>query len=277
MRAGRLTTKRYKTRKRGWGWLLALIAGFGIGAAAATFRPENWQVSLPVPFVTVPASPTRPPEETQAEERTLTLPGRSWYALQVGAFDSQEAAQSLAASFQNRGAAGYVLRQDTYRVLAAAYPARADAQAVVSQLKNQHQVDAIVTDVLQPEVTLRLSGQKGQLTALGDAYDALNQLAEHLSALSLRLDQRTMDSGQILSAIRSERETLLALSGRLESWFGSEAPKEVGQVKALLDDLCRSLDDCLSTQGNTALGARIKYAQLQCICRMAAYAAGLAL
>ena len=276
MRAGKLKTRRYKVRRRGWGWFILLLLGIVLGAAAMSLNQGLWQVSLPVPLVTVPVSPTRPPEETRAEERTLTLPSHTWYALQLGAFDSLESAQSLAASFQSRGAAGFLLRQEKYRVLAAAYLTRTEAQAVVSQLKNQHNVEAVVTEIVQPEVTLRLSGQRGQLTALSDACDALDHLSEHLGVLSSALDQKTMSGSQILSAILSERDTVQALSAQLTDWFGSSMPAQVSGVKTLLDDLARSLDACLSASGNTALGAAIKYAQLQCACGMAAYAAGLA-
>ena len=39
--------------------------------------------------------------------------------------------------------------------------------------------------------------------------------------------------------------------------------------------LSLSLDKALSTQGTAALGAHIKYAQLQCLCRMADHAKAL--
>ena len=276
MRAGKLKTRRYKTRKGGWRYLAILAVGIALGAAVLSLRERVGPLSLPAPFVTVPLSPTRAPEELRQEERTLTLPGQTWYALQLGAFDSPEAAQSLAASFQSRGAGGYVLRQGNFLVLAAAYSTRAEAQAVVNQLKNQHQVDAAVTDILQPEVTLLLSGQQGQLTALEDACGALDRLAEHLSVLSAGLDQRILGADQLLPALRSERDTLQALSVRLTEWFGPSCPDEISPVKRLLDDLTVSLDACLSASGGTALGAAVKYAQLQCICRMAAYAAAFA-
>jgi hypothetical protein len=43
----------------------------------------------------------------------------------------------------------------------------------------------------------------------------------------------------------------------------------------MLDALAQSLNDALAAQGTAALGGRIKYAQLQCLCRMADHAEGL--
>ena len=45
---------------------------------------------------------------------------------------------------------------------------------------------------------------------------------------------------------------------------------------AVLDALSLSLNDAMVAQGTAALGAGLKYAQLQCLCRMADHAAGLA-
>jgi hypothetical protein len=161
MRAGRLKTKRYPVRKRG-GWAAALLlAGLLLGAGAVTYGKQAWEAALPLlpGVLQSSAAQTPAPETAVREERTLTLPGHTWYALQLGTFDSADAAEALAETYRNRGAAGYIRRQGQYQVLAAAYTARADAQAVMTQLRVNHQVEAKLTEITQPEVTLRLSGR----------------------------------------------------------------------------------------------------------------------
>ena len=275
MRAGKLKMKRYPVRKRGGGWALLLLLGVLSGAGAATWGKQALETVLPKLRQASPPSLAAAPEPAEREERTLTLPGYTWYALQLGAFDSADAAESLAASFRGRGAAGYVLNQDRYKVLAAAYVSRADAQAVITQLRTQHQVDAVLTEISRPEVTLRLSGRPEQLTALSDAYEALEQLSIQLAALSDSLDRGKTDRQTALSALQSHRDTLTALKSRLDAQFGENAPKAVRDTADTLDALSLSLAEAMSAQGTAALGARIKYAHLQCLCRMAEHAAEL--
>ena len=62
--------------------------------------------------VTIETAPTATPIPTDAlfdetvEEREITLPSATWYALQLGAFESETAAEELANQFVKRGAPG---------------------------------------------------------------------------------------------------------------------------------------------------------------------------
>ena len=275
MRAGRLATRRYKVRRGYGGWiglaavcLLLVIAGYALR--------QGW-ITLSLPVITPEkAAATHPPQDLSPQERAFTLPGQSWFALQLGAFDQLSSAQSVADGYRSRGAGGYLLQQGSYRVLAAAYATRAEAQAVQNQLKTQHGVEAVITEIVRPEITLHLTGQAMQLTALTDAYDAVDQLIGHLNALFLSLDQGQADTEAILAALRSERDTAAALASRLDTLFAGAGHPAVRNMASLLEDIASALDGCLSAQGRARLGAQVKYCHLLCVCRMAAYAEGLA-
>ena len=132
MRAGRLKTRRYKVRRRGLGWLL-LAVGIALGAAARPLMNGEWRSLLPSQLLPARPVSTPAPQDSQAAERTFTLAGSTWYALELGAFDSAEEAQALASSFRGRGAGGYAAWQDNaWRVLAAAYATRHAAKNLVA-------------------------------------------------------------------------------------------------------------------------------------------------
>lgn len=268
MRAGRLKIRRYKTRRWSRGLAFLLVLALFAGGAAYFFRSRG--ILLPLS-----PSPTLTPEESAPDSRTVTLPGQTWFALQLGVFEQKEAASALAESYRARGAGGYVLLSEHYRVLAACYETRADAQAVQTQLRSQHQVDAYVYELSRPEILLKLSGQKAQLTALTDAWDALDKLAAHLSSLSQALDQRAASAEAVLSAAASEQETAAALATRLRQLFGDQPHTAVAQVIQLLDDLSAALAQTAAAANETRLGAQIKYCHLLCVSRMSEYAAGL--
>ncbi len=273
VRAGRLATRRYKVRKARGGWLLLLLLGIGLGFGGSVYLRKI----APVPEAHIAAEPvpTLPPEETQADERTITLSSQSWYALQAGTYDSTATARQQAEALRARGAGGYIFQKDGCRVLAAAYAARADAQAVMTRLKTRHGLDTEVVEIVSPEITLRLTGQKGQLTALSDAYAALEKLCGHLYQLSLSLDRQETEARDALAALQSEQDTLTELAERLKTRFGASAPPAVSGLRQMLSDCAQSLHAAGSAQSLTRLGAQVKYCHLECICRMAAYAAAL--
>ena len=272
VRAGRLATRRYKVRRQKMGWLL-LIACISLGFCASAYL--RFLQPLPQTHISVQPAPTLPPEETQADERTVTLAAQSWYALQIGVFDDASAAGQEADALRARGAGGYIFRKDGCRLLAAAYTARADAQAVMSRLKTRHGLSTEIVEIVSPEITLRLSGQKGQLTALTDTFSAMEKLCGHLYQLSLSLDRQETEAAEALTALQSERDTLSVLSARLQSRFGASAPAAVLGLKQILDDCVQSLTAAGAAKNLTQLGAQVKYCHLECICRMAAYASVL--
>ena len=102
----------------------------------------------------------------------------------MGFHSTKQAADEEAAAARARGAAGYVLSGNGFSVLAAAYGSRSDAQKVQTQLRSSHQIETAVVDIVRPEITLRLTGQQAQLTALTDACTLMDQLAESCAFLS---------------------------------------------------------------------------------------------
>jgi len=269
MRAGRLAQRTYKTG-RGRGWVFPAVMALLMLTGWALWRQPG-----PEPALTVEPAPTLSPAESALAERTLTLPGQSWYALQLGLFDTPQAARQQAEAFRARGAGGYVMEKEGWRVLAAAYTARADAQAVQHQLKTRSGVDTVIVEIQQPQVTLGLKGQQAQLTALSDALDGVGKLTEHVSALSAALDEGKLTLQEAQAALQSERDTLNALNGQLARLFPSAVHPAVTGLEALLADSAQSLDGALSAPTALGLGAQLKFCQLQCLCRMAAYAAEL--
>lgn len=249
--------------------ILALLLAAGAYALPRALTPQA------APRLSLPPAPTLTPRDSAPDSRVITLAGETWYALQLGAFDSADAARSLADAYRARGAGGLIWQQDVCRVLAAAYETRADAQAVQTRLLGQHGVETVVTDVRWPEVTLRVTGQKAQLDALEDAYDAFPRLIRHLSGLSAALDQGETAAAQAMDALKSERETASALAGRLQALFGKEGHPAVKDVRNMLEGVTAALDAALGAPSATRLGAQIKYCQLFCLCRMAAHAQGL--
>lgn len=268
MRSGRIRIKRYKTGTRRGPLLVLLFLLFAIGCCYLLF--SQGVISLPS-FSGISLSKA----DLQQEKRTLTLPGATHFALQLGVFSEKAGADALAKSYQGRGAGGYVYHRDGYRVLAAAYDTRGDAQAVQNRLADTHGVDAYLYPLTRSEVTLRLTGQKAQLSALSDAFDLCIQQTSALAQLSQSLDDGSMTEGQVRQALSSQQDTVNILAGRLRALFSAEKHPAVSSLLQLMDGLSADLAAAMQAVNATRLGSSIKHCHLQLICQLEAYVAGL--
>lgn len=266
MRAGRLQTRRIKMRRRRLRLLAVLLLLLACGGGL--FLAFKGEAPLKMSF-------KEQAEDLSPAEATLSLPGEVWYALQLGAFSTREAALSEAEKLIPRGAAGYVLQDaGTHRLLAAAYDTRAAAQTVSERLTGEHGIETYVLELSRGALVARCKGQKAQLDALSDAYGCLSACAKQLYALSCGLDAKDKAQEEILDALLSEETTLRTILSRLTRLFpdGPEA------VKALLEGgtaLLKALSDARQAQGATGLSGKLKYAQLLTLDILRGYAKSL--
>lgn len=221
--------------------------------------------------VTPSATPSPTPltetfDET-VETKEITLPETVWYAIQMGAFESEEAAKTLAATYQNRGAAGYVMFQENrYRVLASVYPNKDDAQTVRTQLKTSHEIDSYVHEVAMPELTLKLTGMKGQIDIIEAALRFFPDALTQLQKMSIALDRKEANQQEVAN----ELHVLCARAEELISVFSKRftSPKHimVERIEHLLS-LYRQLEGAINADETlaVALAASLKYQTLAMI------------
>lgn len=213
----------------------------------------------PVPQPT-PISTSEAFDETPAQ-REITLPASTWYALQLGAFENEDAAQALCRQFARRGAAGYVWQDGRYRALAATYPSREDAQQVRLQLNRDHTVDSYLYEITLPQVQLRLRGMQGQLDILEAAFLHANDLVSGLQALSVSLDRQEQSVQEALAVMQGLKAQVETVSLRLQQRFAAPRPQTVSDLCALFDSYCAACNASLP-ESAVALGVRIKWETL---------------
>ena len=265
MRAQGLKTQGYKTSGTLRRIVLCLFVCIAIWLFAAHIRQ---MLGLPLTFSLSPNS-TPEPSVTAAPEKTperasddITLSGRTWYALQLGAFTQENAAWQLSQEFIPRGAAGFICREeDVYRVFAAAYPTRAEAQSVQTRLSDQG-VTTYIQVVQEPGLTLRAAGEKQQVNAVREVLDHLNTLSTQFYTLSGALDKGEMTQSEALSALQSECATCLALKSTLERAFSREDADVVAALAALLETLAQEGDSLQNNASAARIGAALKRCQL---------------
>ena len=227
--------KVYRARKKPGRWLnlLILFVSAMLVAAGLLDRQALRQRDLRVEAAATAApTPLSEAYDDTPEQRELRLPEVSWYAIQLAAFDNAEGARAVAEGYQARGAAGYVYEDTRFRVLAALYPTREDAQSVRDQLRAQHALETYVTPIELSGVTLRLTGARGQLDVLEGALGKQSEMISVLQSLSLLLDRQELTHEELIMALAPSREALGTLRLRLQQRF---VPPRHAAVEKLME------------------------------------------
>jgi len=210
----------------------------------------------------LPQQTAVPLDETFDETMTETiveLPAKTWYALQVGVFENEESAMQSSLAFQKRGAAGYLWQDGRYRVLAAAYPARDDAQQVREQLRDQHNIDSYLYTVEFPAVSMRLTGMQGQVEILQAAFVHINDLAQQIQLLSVQMDRHELSVSETAEQVHAMASQMDLVTLRLEQRFSEPAPSVVQALTECMKDYSRFAGTVSPLESAASLGMKLKY------------------
>ena len=188
-----------------------------------------------------------------------SLPEADWYALQLGAFDSEDSALALAEQFRMRGAAGYLWHQDRYRVLAAIYPTEEDARAVRTQISQQHGVDSYLCRITLPGVQVSMQGMRGQIEILQAGFLHAADLVAQLQACSLLADHSGADTAELLATLKAASEQTSLVAARIRQRFPEPRNACADGLLRLLEgfgSFCAGLDEGAQT---VLFGSELKY------------------
>lgn len=211
------------------------------------------------PLVAPTATPLSAAFDETPVSRQIILPDSVWYALQTGIFSDAAAAEKAAALYSDRGAPGYILRQNgKYRVLIACYGSRDAAESVRSRLSEKQSVETYIFEWSADELGMQMSGMAGQLDVVEAGLSLLHDTSVQLRDLASGCDsgEYTLEEGlAVVSGIQSQ---LTLLRSTLASRFSQPRPAfvttELSELDAALS-LLVPLNECSTT---TDLSARLK-------------------
>ena len=174
----------------------------------------------------------------------------------------------MAETFRRRGAAGFLWNDGRWRVLAAVYPMREDAQSVRMQLESRHSVETALYQLTLPKLELRVSGMTGQLDILEAAFLHANDLSAQIYEISIAMDRQEMTAAAACETLQKIAGQLDLVALRMEQRF--ESPRHdtaAGLIRLLKDsaDFCRTLHP--DTDGVT-IGMKLKHQNLSVLCQL---------
>ena len=106
-----------------------------------------------------------------------------------------------------------------FRVLAAVYPEKEDAQAVRQQLRDQHDVDSYLFEISIPSVSLRMTGMRGQIDILEAAFLHAEELIRQMERISETLDRQEITPAEAAEELNTLREQVELVALRMEQRF----------------------------------------------------------
>ncbi len=249
----------YPSKSRRWTAYALLIVSLALVVTGLFGRGAPMDDVALIPQVAPTPDLSAEEYDQTPTERELTLPERTYYTIQLAAYENEQSAMDSAAAFQKRGAAGYVMHDMRYRVLAALYLDRMDAQLVRVQLNETNGLDAYVYPVTLPSITLRMTGSVGQLDALEAACDGALTLLDELQALSVHLDRQTLTAEETVLALREHGETARLLATRLEQRFTPPRHKAVECLQQGLAAFGAAAAAASAKDGSVLLATQTKY------------------
>lgn len=250
----------YPVQRSRNGWLngLMLFLSAVIILSGLVWRGGEEKLSIKLTATPTPIPLDEAFDETAAQA-DLTLPQREWYALQLGVFESKEAAEKLGDQYARRGAAGYVWLDGRYRTLAAVYSLKEDAQAVRQQLSEKHDVETYLYQICLSEMQLRINGMQGQLEILQAAFAHADELVQSLQTLSMALDRKETGVAELISAVRGISDQLTTVSLRLKQRFVAPRHETVNCLIQCFDNFAEFASALDPDENEAGCGTKLKY------------------
>lgn len=214
-----------------------------------------------------PSAPSATPGFELDVSDTLVLPKRTFYTIQLGAYAGLDAARSQAAAYTGRGAAGYILEDDKFRVLASAYTTQEDAAIIQKRLGDQG-VPAYIYILSTDEIELRITATEDQQIAIQNIFSFVEGAMQEIGACSLALDKQEMTPEAVVSRMQTLFDQGESLKKKLSRLVPGGADGVVDGLMELLGTTQNAISSVKSqnSQDALAMASRIKYNYLDVLC-----------
>lgn len=240
--------------------ILGLVYVLSAGVAGK-WMADN--VIAPIFEVFSGGTQTASPQTTQNQSRQevawkeLTL-----YCLQLGVFESEGNAKTLADSLKKQGAAGYMLNADgKVRVLLSAYTSEEDAKAVRDRLIAE-EMDCTVYTLTCNKLELTITADQTRLPQIQPIFDRFAAAMEKCSELAFALDGSEATQDEALIEVKALEEEMKEDAGSIKDSGYASSNTVVSAMLTLLSEGTKALGVAAEGTENT-LSVRLKYAHLE--------------
>ncbi|MGI6161532.1 MAG: SPOR domain-containing protein [Christensenellales bacterium] len=267
---------RYKPKKSSKLNYLAVIVVIGLVAyILSAGAVGNWVstniiqplLSAETPTGAVTSDPTSPPQSQDQdatpapETRELKVEAVSGYAIQVGAFSSDENAGVAADEIKNRGGAGYIIKDGLVRVLAAAYNTEAEAKTVKERLLEEAGIETSIYGLQVPALNLKITSGDKAYEAINNCFKEYKTVSGELGEIAYQYDKDS-DSDAAKQQLKELRNRLRTAGDAL--LVVDEDGEVVSGMKELISEAVAGMDELIGAV-EQGFSANLKYRHINMI------------
>lgn len=209
------------------------------------------------------------PDEKKVKKisETIKVEPLSIFAIQMGAFSTEENANELAEEIQTRSGGGYIIKDEYYRVLAVGYMAEGDTNKVKEQLKEQN-IESQVYRISCPGANMQVTASAEKIEGVKSAYSLWRAQIEDMENIVKDLDGQAITGDKAHSKIVDMRDEM---EDKLSEIREYKAAEESGAILSGLENIYKeglsTLDKLIEEnyQNEVAFSSKIKYTYIEMI------------
>jgi len=160
-----------------------------------------------IPEASVPAE-TGAPSGAAQEHVQIQMDGYTLYCLQLGAFSDEANAKDLAASLQGMGAAGYIVDDTYFRVLASGYKSEADAESVAERIRTEDELEVGIYEMACPGLNIEITAPADIAEGLRSIVADWDQMTGSWYDAFVKMDQGDWTANEVTDMLSEQNATL---------------------------------------------------------------------
>lgn len=227
------------------------------------FSQDQSNSGTSTPTTTAPKT-----QDSSGKEHTMSLEGFTVYAMQTGAYAGEDNASKQASEIKKQGGAGYIYKDDMYRVFAFGYANENEANVVRDQLRSVGNVDSSVYTLAVPKIDFKITGDQDSYEKVNGAFKTYLEVKDKVNSIAVRLDKKELTKEQAKSELDTLKKQLNEALTSVEKLKKGEDKLE--QFSKVYKDTL-SLFDGLSDSDEVIFSAGIKNIYVEMVCKYSAY------
>lgn len=189
--------------------------------------------------------------------------GYNIYAVSIYQSTNFSSAGTNAASFQDKGGAGYIYFENgIFHVLASGYKEKSDAEKVIEKLAQSGQ-NAKLLIITVSNINLAGTFSQTEQTALNNALMCYSNCFDSLYDMSVALDTNVSTANEIRSQLSSLISSTKEIKSNYDKAFSSRLTEKLLEISLSLKDVVEYIEDISSS--TETLSSRLKYCYFQIV------------
>ena len=188
----------------------------------------------------------------------------NFYAVEVDAFSSYDEAHDFALELRQKGGAGYITYNKTYKVLSSTYLTYDDAKSVAKNIKQQYP-DACVYELAMPDVDVPNDLSDSQKRVITTSFAVTKSAIATMTNIYLGVDKGEIKDETARTMLSTLYEDCKSQVDSISTAFHSLDTAKHLKHEMYLTDFAANLNQILSQDlKGMELSQIIKYQQIKC-------------